>query len=181
MDSSLSDEQKLKWIFGNMFFTTCIVIVSFIQVYIYYHNDFEARNLCLGTFFVIAVALLVATKNIPLSLLTAIIFSNLITNCSDVKLLNKLKPKKEEKAVDEKKKEIKEIEKKINNENGVMKEKPEEDKIIKEEKQLVEKVLNEPENKKMKQKYLKGAKFTPYLTDNNKDAYPKQPNSIKFQ
>ena len=188
MDLQLSDDERLKWIFGNIFFTSCIVIISFIQVYIYYHNEFEARKLCLGTFFVTAIGLLVATKNIPLSLLTAIVFSNLITNCSDVKLLNQLKPKKES-ALEEKKREIKELEERLKrkdtdnekNMDNIMEE--EEEKIIKNT--TIEKnetVVSEPENKKMKQKYLQGAVFTPYLTNNdNKDAYPEQPNIMKFQ
>jgi hypothetical protein len=173
MENISTDEQHVKWIFGNMFFTTCIVVISFIQVYIYYHNDFPAKNICLATFFIVAIGLFVTTKNIPLSLLTAIVFSNLVTNCSDVKLLS---------IKNEEKKEEKTEENGENVENGVMEEDFEKEKILTQKKVPKEEVMNEPENKKMKQKYLKGSNFTPYLLDNNKDAYPSLgPNSMKFQ
>ena len=206
-----SNDNRLRWIIGNIFFTSVIFLVTAIQLYVYFYNEFKAKTLCIITFFSVFFGLLVVSRNFPLSLLTAIIFSNIIMGCANLDNLNnkkkdivnndKKEDKKEVKKDDKKevKKDVKKDDKKEDKKEGkdVKKNiknmvKPDNriiidyKKIVTDNKKNIKDkelfLLNEPELKKPKQNYLKGNTFKPYLTSEKNDlAYPKAPDSLKFQ
>ena len=77
----LEKTNELRWIIGNLFFTSMILCIALIQMYIYYHHEIKAKNVCFATFFIVLFGLLLVSRNIPLSILSAIIVSNLIVTC----------------------------------------------------------------------------------------------------
>lgn len=157
---------ELRWIIGNLFFTSMIVCIALIQMYIYYHNNIKAKNICFAIFFIILVGLLLATRNIPLSLLSAIIVSNLIVTCGNLDVFDKK----------ENEEQMNKIEKKIENVDKNI------EKITKKvEGKKVEDPVSELPSRKSKEKYVSGSNFESYLTNENNDlAYPEPPLAMKF-
>jgi len=162
----IEESNQLRWIIGNLFFTSMIICIALIQMYIYYHHEIRAKNICFATFFIILVGLLLATRNIPLSVLCAIIVSNLIVTCGNLDVFDK---KQDEERMDKLDKKLENVDKNV-------------EKIAKkvERKNKDEPVADIP-SKKSKDKYVMGANFEPYLTNENNDlAYPEPPLAIKF-
>ena len=87
----LENTNELRWIIGNLFFTSMILCIAIIQMYIYYQHDIKAKNVCFATFFIVLIGLLAVSKNIPLSVLSAIIVSNLIVTCGNLDIFDKKK------------------------------------------------------------------------------------------
>ena len=165
---------KLRWIIGNLFFTSMVVIIAFIQMYVYYQHPIKAKNICFATFFVISGGLLLVTKNIPLSILSAIIVSNLIVTCGNLDIFTTNKLEKELHDVNQK---VNSVDEKVTQINSKLEEKK--DSPVSEHNS---EPVSEPESKKPKEKYLTGANFQPYLTSGPNDlAYPSPPDSLKFQ
>tara|TARA_X000000368_G_C23023880_1_gene709284 strand:- start:810 stop:1349 length:540 start_codon:yes stop_codon:yes gene_type:complete len=164
----LENTNELRWIIGNLFFTSMILCIALIQMYIYYHHDIKAKNVCFATFFIVLIALLVVSKNIPLSVLSAIIVSNLIVTCGNLDVFDKKKSEEQIKKIDEK---IDNVDKNI-------------EKIAKRVKNTEEgneEPVSDLPSKKFKDKYVMGSNFKPYLTNENNDlAYPTPPESLKF-
>ena len=166
---------KLRWIIGNLFFTSMVVIIAFIQMYVYYQHPIKAKSICFVTFFVVSGGLLLVTKNIPLSILSGIIVSNLIVTCGNLDIFTNNKLEKELHDVNQKVNSVDEKVTEINSKLEEKKDTPDVDSSISEP-------VSEPESKKLKEKYLTGANFQPYLTSNDNDlAYPSPPDSLKFQ
>ena len=161
----LENTNELRWIIGNLFFTSMILCIAIIQMYIYYQHDIKAKNVCFATFFIILIGLLAVSKNIPLSVLSAIIVSNLIVTCGNLDIFDKKKNEEQ----------IEKIDKKIDNVDKNL------EKIVKKvERKKSDPVADLPSTKP-KDKYVKGANFEPYLTNENNDlAYPTGPESLKF-
>ena len=163
----LEKTNELRWIIGNLFFTSMILCIALIQMYIYYHHEIKAKNVCFATFFIVLFAILLVSRNIPLSILSAIIVSNLIVTCGNLDVFDKKKDEERMNQIGEK---LDKVDKNI-------------EKITK--KVEGKKNQNEPvsdlPSKKLKDKYVKGANFEPYLTNENNDlAYPSAPESLKF-
>tara|TARA_Y100001935_G_scaffold252640_1_gene257012 strand:+ start:847 stop:1377 length:531 start_codon:yes stop_codon:yes gene_type:complete len=163
----VDNSNKLRWIIGNLFFTSMILCIALIQMYVYYHHDIKAKNICFATFFMVLISLLVVSKNIPLSVLTAIIVSNLIVTCGNLDILDKKKNEEQMEKIDKKidnvDKNLEKIAKKVEN-----------------KKKTNDPVADLPA-KKSKDKYVMGANFESYLTNENNDlAYPTGPESLKF-
>jgi hypothetical protein len=174
--SPIIDDQsaKLGWIIGNLIFTSMVVIIAFLQMYVYYQHPIKAKNICFGTFFVVLIGLLLVTKNIPLSILSAIIVSNLIVTCGNLDIFTDNKLEKELVTVNQK---VDNVDKKVTNINEQLKEKNDSSAS-----EPMSEPVSEPESKKPKEKYLTGSNFQPYLTSGPNDlAYPSPPNSLKFQ
>ena len=210
MDSSLdynnNDDLHLKWIVGNIFFTSLIFIVAAIQLYVFYNDKTDSKNICLASFFIVFFGLLFVSHNLPLSLLSAIIFSNIVMGCNK---LNIFSTNEQEKHIHgEKENDIfkKDEMKKMNEENEQHMENPDnQENVVNESKDSILKnadlkivdeqkhnnvnkkinLENKGELPKPKLKHLNGATFDPYLTsDYNSKAYPNNmagPNSLKFQ
>ena len=162
----IEETNQLRWIIGNLFFTSMIICVALIQMYIYYHHEIKAKNVCFATFFIILVGLLLATRNIPLSLLCAIIVSNLIVTCGNLDVFDKKENEKRMDKIDEKLESVdKNLEKITKKVEGKQEEEPQSD----------------LPTKKLKEKYVTGSNFEPYLTNENNDlAYPEPPLAMKF-
>ena len=82
------EKDNFKWILGNLFFTSILAIISVFQLYVYYHNNNKAKYICFGTFFLIFIGLFIVSRNIPLSLLSAMLAANLLFKCGNIKILN---------------------------------------------------------------------------------------------
>ena len=178
----IEEKENFKWILGNLFFTSVLVLISLFQLYVYYHNGKEAKYICFGSFFLIFIALFTVSKNIPLSLLTAMLAANLLFKCGNVQILNSNKheadelhdndEEHEEQPEEEVKKKVKEVKTK-NKSNNKSKDKKEKHK---------NQPLPDLEQKKIKDTYVTGSNFEPYLTgDKNNFAYPAAPDILKFQ
>tara|TARA_A100001011_G_C14205053_1_gene797405 strand:- start:718 stop:1269 length:552 start_codon:yes stop_codon:yes gene_type:complete len=172
----LEQKAKFRWIIGNLFFTSLIVLLAFIQMYVYYHNNHKSSTVCFATFFITLFGLLVVTRNIPMSVLTAMIISNLVISCGDLHMLNNSEIKEEK---PEETREEKPEDDEHDDEHDPRKEVEEE---ITEPPKAEEEPIPEVEHKKLKSKYVTGSKFKPYLTgDSNDMAYPASPSILKFQ
>lgn len=162
----LENNNELRWIIGNIFFTSMILCIALIQMYIYYHHEIKAKNVCFATFFIVLIGLLVVSKNIPLSVLSAILVSNLIVTCGNLDVFDKKKNEEQIKKMDENLDSVdKNIEKIAKNVKDTDNEEP----------------VSDLPSKKFKDKYVMGANFKPYLTNESNDlAYPMPPESLKF-
>ena len=176
-NSNIIDEKEnFKWILGNLFFTSILVLIAVFQLYIYYQNSNKAKYICFASFFFIFIGLFTVSKNIPLSLLTAMLISNLLFKCGNVQILNNDEHHDHDEPDEhEEHKEHDYIKK-----QKKVKEKPK--KNIKKEKPDEKEPLPDLEQKKQKDNYIKGSNFEPYLTGNkNNFAYPAAPDILKFQ
>lgn len=179
----IEEKENFKWILGNLFFTSILVLIALLQLYVYYHNGTKAKYICFGSFFFIFIGLYIVSKNIPLSLLTAMLTANLLFKCGNVQILNSEKHEvdeeihhHEEEHKEEVKKEVKEVKSKNKSDN-----KPK-NKTKNKTSQNVEEPLPDLEQKKIKDTYVTGSNFEPYLTgDKNNFAYPAAPDILKFQ
>ena len=174
----LEQKAKFRWIIGNLFFTSLIVLLAFIQMYVYYHNNHKSSTVCFATFFITLFGLLVITRNIPMSVLTAMIISNLVISCGDLQMLNQSETKEE--TPEENPEAESEGEEEHEHEHDHDPRKEEEE--ITEPPKAEEEPIPEVEHKKLKSKYVTGSKFKPYLIgDSNDMAYPASPSILKFQ
>ena len=171
----MDERTEFRWIIGNIFFTSMVVLLAFVQMYIYYNSGIKKMTLCFSTFFITLFGLLIITRNIPMSILTAIITANVIVNCGNV---NEMDAVVNETVVNETVGNETAGNETVGNEtvgNEILPTKKDGEKEEKEP-------LAEVEQKKIKQNYLTAGKFKPYLTGkNNKMAYPKGPAILKFQ
>ena len=186
----MDERTEFRWIIGNIFFTSMVVLLAFVQMYIYYNSGIKKMTLCFSTFFITLFGLLIITRNIPMSILTAIITANVIVNCGNV---NEMDAVVNETVVNETVVNETVVNETVGNEtagnetvgnetvgnetvgNEILPTKKDGEKEEKEP-------LAEVEQKKIKQNYLTAGKFKPYLTGkNNKMAYPKGPAILKFQ
>ena len=170
---------ELRWIIGNLFFTSMIICIALIQMYIYYHNNIKVKNICFAIFFIILVGLLIATRNIPLSLLCAIIVSNLIVTCGNLDVFDKKENEEQmnkiEKKLENVDKNIEKITKKVDGKKVDGK------KVDGEKVDGEEEPVSELPSRKSKEKYVSGSNFESYLTNDNNDlAYPEPPLAMKF-
>ena len=46
----LENTNELRWIIGNLFFTSMILCIALIQMYIYYQHDIKAKNVCFAIY-----------------------------------------------------------------------------------------------------------------------------------
>ena len=186
------EKENFKWILGNLFFTSVLVLISLFQLYVYYHNGKEAKYICFGSFFIIFVGLFIVSKNIPLSLLTAMLAANLLFKCGNVQILNneekqddtKHEEHEDEEHDDEEHDDEDEVEHKEEEKKEVKEHETKNNKLDKpnHKKENTEEPVPDLESKKIKDKYVTGSNFEPYLTgDKNNFAYPAAPDILKFQ
>ena len=173
----IDETDKLRWIIGNLFFTSMIICIALIQMYIFYHHDIKAKNICFATFFIILVGILLATRNIPLSLLCAIIVSNLIVTCGNLDVFNK---KENEEQMNKLDKKLEIVDKNVEQIAKVEDKRKDEPSKKVDDENKDEPVADIP-SKKSKEKYVTGSNFEPYLINENNDlAYPEPPLAMKF-